>query len=119
MAAGLSDDMINGLIQSVGPDTARDLVCFFLEESRERLHRMEDLTATDALAELTREAHSLKSAAATYGADTLSELSRDLEMACRDGEPDAIIQKFQTLADAAGGLLDALEARVSELTASR
>lgn len=117
MTAGLNDDMIAGLIRSVGPDSARDLIAFFLEESRERLHRMADLVATGATDDLTREAHSLKSAAATYGADVLSVLARALEFACRDGDADAVVACFQALADAAGGHLDALEVRAAELAA--
>jgi HPt (histidine-containing phosphotransfer) domain-containing protein len=115
VAAGLNDDMIAGLIRSVGPETARDLMRFFLEESRERLHRIEDLAATAEIAELAREAHSLKSAAQTYGADALADMARGLEMACRGEDPEAVARTYESLAESAGGQLDALEARFGEL----
>ena len=113
--SGLNDDMICGLIRSVGPETAHDLICFFLEESRDRLHIMADLAGTDRLADLAREAHSLKSAAFTYGADTLGELARTLERACRSADVDAILSSYQALADNAGAHLDGLEARAAIL----
>lgn len=114
---GLNDNTIADLIRSVGPETARDLYSFFLEESRDRLHRMEDQLATDALVDLAREAHSLKSAAATYGADDLAELARAVELACGDGNLNSIAEHFRILADQSGASLDRLETRVGELTA--
>ena len=96
--SGLNDEMIIGLMRSVGPDTALDLIRFFLDETRERLHRMADLAGTDRLAELMRDAHSLKSAALTYGAETLGELSRALEMACRSGDPEAVAKAAAAVA---------------------
>lgn len=115
MTSGLNDDAITGLIQSVGPDSARGLIGFFLDESRERLRRMTDLAATDALVDLTREAHSLKSAAATYGADGLAELARAVEVAGRAGDIEEINVRFQALTDHAGDHLAALEDRFAVL----
>lgn len=115
MMSGLNDDTITGLIQSVGPDSARNLFGFFLEESRERLRRMADLAATESLVDLTREAHSLKSAAATYGADGLSELARALEVAGRAGDIEEVGVRFQAVADNAGTHLAELEARFNIL----
>lgn len=107
----------------MGVGTARELVGFFLEESRDRLNQMADLAATldqaDHHQTLTRDAHSLKSAAQTYGLPELGEAARKLEMACRDtpqgGDGEAIIQRYQDLADMAGDQLAALENYVDAL----
>lgn len=112
---GLNEDMIRSLIRSVGPDTAHSLIAFFLEESRDRLHHMADLAGTDQLADLAREAHSLKSAAFTYGADALGDLARSLETACRNADVDAIIETYQALADNAGDQLAQLEVLAGDL----
>lgn len=115
MTSGLNDDAIIGLIQSVGPDSARDLVGYFLNESRERLRRMADLVATDAVVDLTRDAHSLKSAAATYGVDGLAALARALETAGRAGDIEEIRERYHALAEQAGDHLAALESRFTDL----
>ena len=60
-------------------DEADAIIGLFLREAADRLVRMKSLTGKDQRRALNREAHSLKSAAATFGCATLAQLSRALE----------------------------------------
>ena len=89
-AAGdvLDRDVLAQLAQDLEADLLADVLRQFVEETRERVAR---ITAESDLAVLTREAHTLKSTAGTFGARALCAAARALEMACRasSAEPEA------------------------------
>lgn len=58
---------------------AEAIIALFLKETADRLARMERLSGADQRRTLNREAHSLKSAAATFGCSALAKLSLALE----------------------------------------
>ena len=60
-------------------DEADSIISLFLRETADRLARMKGLSGADQRRALNREAHSLKSAAATFGCSKLAQLSRALE----------------------------------------
>jgi HPt (histidine-containing phosphotransfer) domain-containing protein len=63
----------------------------------------------DRLADIRREAHSLKSSAASLGASTLSDRARQLEVAAEGGtDPEAIAALVASVEEAAAAALDAL-----------
>jgi len=83
----LNEETVQRMCAAVGPEGYVRLVGIFVEETKERLERIEALSRSpsDDLRTLQLEAHSLKGASATYGAEALSVLALDLEKAC-DGQ---------------------------------
>lgn len=81
-AAGevLDREVLAQLAQDLDAELLTDVLRQFVEETRERVARI--AVETDR-AVLTREAHTLKSTAGTFGARALCSAARALEMACR------------------------------------
>lgn len=81
-AAGevLDREVLAQLAQDLEADLLADVLRQFVEETRERVARIAE---ESDLAVLTREAHTLKSTAGTFGARALCSAARALEMACR------------------------------------
>lgn len=84
----LDYEVLAQLAQDLEADLLADVLRQFVEETRERVARI--MAETDR-AVLTREAHTLKSTAGTFGARALCAAARALEMACRasSAEPDS------------------------------
>lgn len=74
----LDTQQVASIRASLG-DEADSIISLFLRETADRLARMKDLSDGDQRRSLNREAHSLKSAAATFGCSKLAQLSRALE----------------------------------------
>ena len=91
------------LRQQIGAATTAEIQHEFLEELQARLDRLRQLSDGSDAASLRREAHSLKSTAASVGLMALSAAAGSLER-CGAGLPPA------ALADAAA-LLQAMAAR--------
>ncbi|MDR6769494.1 response regulator [Azospirillum sp. BE72] len=81
-AAGevLDREVLAQLAQDLEADLLADVLRQFVEETQERVARITEETDR---AVLTREAHTLKSTAGTFGARALCSAARALEMACR------------------------------------
>lgn len=78
----LDPDVLTQLAQDLDADLLGEVLRQFADETQERVDRIAGLSDPAAL---TREAHTLKSTAGTFGARTLCAAARALEMACRDG----------------------------------
>ncbi|ALG70231.1 regulator [Azospirillum thiophilum] len=76
----LDREVLDQLAQDLDADLLADVLRQFVDETRERVDRI--VVETDR-AILTREAHTLKSTAGTFGARSLCNAARALEMACR------------------------------------
>jgi histidine phosphotransfer protein HptB len=87
------------LRQSLGEDADR-IIDLFLQETADRLQRMRALGERAARGTLAREAHSLKSAAATFGCPTLSALALSLEEEARSIDATALPGRLAALTDA-------------------
>ncbi|WP_207455880.1 PAS-domain containing protein [Azospirillum sp. SYSU D00513] len=81
--AAVDGSVLERLGQDLDPGLLADIVRQFMEETLTRAVRIAARDITPA--ELAREAHSLKSTAATFGALPLSEAASALEQACRRG----------------------------------
>jgi len=93
----LNEDTFERMSAAVGPEGCARLVGIFVEETRLRLERIEQLAAGNDFTTLHLEAHSLKGASATYGADALSALALKLEKACDAEDRDRIKELAPTL----------------------
>jgi two-component system sensor histidine kinase/response regulator len=74
--------VIEQMAESFGLSRAVDLLAAFQRELGQRLGRIRDHTD---LIQIGNEAHALKSAALSFGAEPLGDLARDLEEHCRAG----------------------------------
>jgi HPt (histidine-containing phosphotransfer) domain-containing protein len=69
----------------------------FIADTKERLLRMEKAHESGAAKELEREAHGLKSASASLGADAMSKIAATLEQKARDGALSDAAERLQAL----------------------
>lgn len=76
----LDRETLEELRAAVGPGRLPRLVAVFVQETEERVRRMAVLTDPAAIAD---EAHSLKAAAATFGAAALRDAAKAIEDSCR------------------------------------
>jgi PAS domain S-box-containing protein len=96
-------------------DTSEEILPLMLEafcrETRGRIENLGQLDKGDALDadQLQREAHTLKSTAATFGATELNRIARDVEAACRDGRLDEAREMLAALIDSSERAIDAVE----------
>ena len=95
----LDRETLEELRAAVGPGRLPRLISVFTAETKERVRRMHALTDPHRIED---EAHSLKAAAATFGAIALRDAARALEVACHSGEPTA----WRRILDVLPGLAD-------------
>jgi HPt (histidine-containing phosphotransfer) domain-containing protein len=88
----LDDNVIAELRDSVGGDDAfvADLAATYLAEGPQHLKALEEAVAAGDIAAAVRPAHTLKSSSASLGAMRMSELSRGIEFAAREGRADGL-----------------------------
>ena len=88
----LDQQVLDALRESVAGDDAflADLVATYLTEGAEHMAEIEEAAAAGDAATIVRPAHSLKSSSAALGAARLSSISRDIEIAGREGRPDGL-----------------------------
>ena len=72
------------LKQAAGADFISELIHTFLEDAPLQIGQMENALASQDAESFRRAAHTLKSNAATFGAEGLASLARELEMMGRD-----------------------------------
>jgi HPt (histidine-containing phosphotransfer) domain-containing protein len=81
MSGPAIDDAVFGELQeSAGADFVAELVDTFLEEAPRMLDELRSSAVAGRAEVFRRAAHSLKSNANTFGATTLGEMARDLEL---------------------------------------
>ncbi|MCU0886632.1 MAG: ATP-binding protein [Rubritepida sp.] len=95
----LDRETLEELRAAVGPGRLPRLISVFTAETKDRVRRMHGLSDP---ARIEEEAHSLKAAAATFGAIALRDAARDLEDACRIGDAGA----WRSILDALPGLAE-------------
>jgi HPt (histidine-containing phosphotransfer) domain-containing protein len=90
--AVLDQAVVAELRASVGGDDAfvRELANAYLAEGTTHLDAMAEALGRDAVADVVRPAHTLKSSSAALGAVRLAEISRRIEHAARDGTVEGL-----------------------------
>jgi signal transduction histidine kinase/CheY-like chemotaxis protein/HPt (histidine-containing phosphotransfer) domain-containing protein len=81
----LDENNLNDLNDAVLTEKTIAFIEVFLNDAAERLGQIEEAIAAQNLEACRRYAHSLVSMAGTFGAMQLSDMSRRLERACKDG----------------------------------
>jgi HPt (histidine-containing phosphotransfer) domain-containing protein len=92
-----------------GPAFLVELIDVFLKDSPELIKEMRGGLAAGDIESVRRAAHSLKSNSASFGADLLAALSRDLEMIARSGTLEGAESKLSEVEAAYARLLPLLE----------
>ncbi|CCQ12013.1 hypothetical protein PALB_29140 [Pseudoalteromonas luteoviolacea B = ATCC 29581] len=77
---------LSQLKTDVGHDLHKTLLTLFIDETDNSINQLsaKDITTTKRIS------HSLKSSAASYGADGLAAVSKSLEQACKEEQLEAI-----------------------------
>lgn len=94
----LEPDAFDVLVREIGQDGACEVRAVFWSETRARLMLFEGLAPAQHHARIEREAHSLKSAARTFGYRRLGALALRLEQsaaALGDGEYRTLLQAME------------------------
>ena len=97
------------LTKDVGADFVGELIATYCEETPQLIAKLRyALGANDADA-FRRAAHSIKSTSATFGALSLGEMARELEMMGRAGDLAGALEKVDRLADESDRVQQALK----------
>jgi PAS domain S-box-containing protein len=96
-------------------DTSEEIVpkmlTAFCKETRGRINALKQLgeSETTDFEQLQREAHTLKSSAATFGATELQRIAGDVESACRNDEQAGVREMLDALIDSSEQAVVAIE----------
>lgn len=107
----IDEAALSQFLDDVGPD-GDELVHLFVEETRAHIARMTDTAGRGAAAGVGNDAHSLKSAAATYGLSGLAKTARELEAACDDGDGERARELLDEIGEGVEAALTALLERI-------
>ncbi|MGV7215656.1 Hpt domain-containing protein [Bradyrhizobium sp. UFLA05-112] len=88
------------LVREIGEDGAGEVRAVFWSETDARLKLFGDLTLAQQRARIEREAHSLKSAARTFGYERLAALAQQLERDAAALDDDAYRKLLDAMAKA-------------------
>lgn len=97
MASQIDPLVFNELRKMTDPSFLSHLVDAFLEDAPAQFELMQSALASGDAGEFRRAAHSIKSNAATFGAASLSELARELEMLGKEGRLEEAGKKLQEI----------------------
>lgn len=95
----LDMNTFNALKESTGDDFITELIDTFFEDAKTQIDQMQSALATNDADSFRRAAHSFKSNSATFGANDLAALARELEMMGRDKNL-AVGNRLEVLQDA-------------------
>lgn len=116
-AGAAEEDLDIQALHQLEADTDRELLAriigLFIDETTARLDHIAKAGETGDWQRLQREAHTLKSSAATFGAKRLQDHARRLDEACRSGDHDTVRALTGTLPQVATPALEALTTRYS------
>ena len=103
-------------VRDVGASAAKRLAGVFAADARRRVEAARKLAPSGPGPDLRREAHSLKSAARTYGAAGIAEAARALEEACDHNRAGEIALLTRALGETVERDLPRFEAAVAAIS---
>ena len=98
------------LKQMSGEDFINELIDTFLEDAPNMIAEMKSALESKDADTFRRAAHSMKSNAATFGANDLSALAKELEMLGKDNKLNETGDKLQSMEEAYASAKKELEA---------
>ena len=90
-------EVFNQLKSMTGPSFLAELIDVFLNDSPELIDQMLSGLKTGNIEQVRRAAHSLKSNSASFGANRLAGVSRELEMIAKAGTVESAGPKLEEL----------------------
>jgi HPt (histidine-containing phosphotransfer) domain-containing protein len=110
----MSETLINketweSMKSMTGPTFLAELIDVFLKDSPELIKQMHAGLLTGDVESVRRAAHSLKSNSASFGANRLAGVARELEMIAKSGTLDGAESKLSAVESAYAQLLPLLE----------
>lgn len=84
MDAVLNYDVLSQMQKDMAPALVPKMIAIFLEEAGKRMADIRLAAQNKDILRLEDESHSLKSSAATFGADLLQKIAKQIEMACKN-----------------------------------
>jgi PAS domain S-box-containing protein len=114
-AQGLVDEsVIQKLIADTSVDIIADLLRGYLDDTRQRMSRIEEAAKQKDVNKLQFEVHALGSSAATYANLELHRLARMIEHAAKQGKNDDALQAVPDLQAVADASLEGIEERLRQ-----
>lgn len=101
-------DIIDGLINTVGPVTARNLMETYCQEAGDLMARLLAAHGSGDFEAARMAAHDLKSTSGSFGAWLLRETAKDAEFAARDKDNEKLSTLLPVLVRQIGSTTDAL-----------
>ena len=96
----IDQTIFDELKQMSGADFINELIDTFLEDSPKLIEEMESALRANNVDTFRRAAHSLKSNAATFGANDLSVLAKELEMLAKENRINETGDRLRALEEA-------------------
>jgi HPt (histidine-containing phosphotransfer) domain-containing protein len=100
MTSVIDANAFEDLKQMAGADFIGELISTFLEDAPQLIAQLHSALAANDAETFRRAAHSLKSNAASFGAQHLSGLARELEMLGRENKLNEVGDKLKALEEA-------------------
>lgn len=101
--------VFDGLKETVGADFVPELVNAFLEEAPTLIAQLRQAFLVEEAETFRRAAHSIKSNAATFGANQLFEQARELESIARENRLEETGNRIDVLEETFGRSAEALK----------
>ncbi len=95
----LDESVLKKLAHDLGNDTLKHLLGTFITETEACLNHIETLQSQKNWSELSREGHSLKSTAGSFGLVSLQDKAHLMEEACRKFDVGSACQGMDDLSD--------------------
>ena len=105
----VDESKLDALARILSPERLLKIIDNYLDDARGRLDHIEILLETMDFPRTAREAHDLKAASGSFGAQRVQALAAQLERACQccdDAEAPRLVKEIRRASDIAAGLVD-------------
>jgi HPt (histidine-containing phosphotransfer) domain-containing protein len=106
----LDEKVITQLLADTGEEIFQRVLALFISETERRMTQVQQASLVDDIEQIEKEAHAIKSSAASVGAVKLGERAKALELACRQRQSHTVSELVAELEALSVASLDALKA---------
>ena len=93
----LTESVIKQLVSDTGEEVFLHVVELFINETSRRVNEIEQFSKENNLSLIEKEAHAIKSSAATIGAIKLGELAKTIEQLCKSKQTEPLLVAVKEL----------------------
>lgn len=105
----LDEKVVEQLLEDTGEEIFQRVLELFISETERRICQVQKATLIDDVEQIEKEAHAIKSSAASVGAVRLGERAKALEAACRQRESHRVSELVAEVGALSAASLDALK----------